>query len=136
MNRYAYEFEIFECEGAWCAFPIGLDGATQGLTRAEAIENAADWLYIMAEDAEIWGKELPAPVFGTSLNHGGERLVVSVIAGREFIETVNLTQAAQLLGMGEDTARKMLECGLLEGWSEGSETRITLNSVIARRNGN
>lgn len=134
MNRYAYEFEIFECEGAWCAFPIGLDGATQGLTRAEAIENAADWLYIMAEDAEIWGKELPAPVFGASLNHGGERLVVSVIAGRELIETVSFSQTARLLGVSVDEVREMLECGLLEGWSEGSETRITLNSVIARCN--
>lgn len=136
MKRYTYEFEVFECEGAWCAFPIGLGGATQGPTRAKAIKNAADWLYIMAEDAEIWGKELPGPAFDAPLKHGGERLVVSVIAGREFIETVNLTQAAQLLGISANETRKMLECGLLEGWNDGQETRITLDSVIARRGDN
>lgn len=136
MKQYAYEFELFECEGAWCALPIGLDGATQGLTRAEAIGNAAEWLYIMAEDAEIRAKELPAPVFGAPLRHSGERLIVSVIAGHELIDTVSLAQAAQLLGVSEDEVRGMLERATLEGWSEGMETRITLDSVIARRNDN
>lgn len=132
MRQYTYEFELFECGGAWCAFPFGLAGATGGSTRAEAIENAADWLYIMAEDAEIWDAKLPDPVFDAPLEHGGERLVVSVTAGRELVETVRVSQAAKLLGVSVAQAVQLLESKELEGRIETGDTYITVNSIAAR----
>ncbi len=132
MKRYTYEFEIFEDSGFWCVLPFGLGGATQGNTREEAIESAAEWLQIVAEDAEIWKKELSSPVFGMPLEHGGERLIVSVVAGRETIDTVSAAQAAELLGVSRPRVSQLLNSKALEGWIEGRNTFVTVDSIMAR----
>lgn len=132
MRRYTYEFEIFESEGMWCAVPIGLAGGTCGDTRQEAIEAAAEWLEIITEDAEIWGKELPGPVIGASLEHDGERVVISVHAGRELVDVVTATRAANMLGVSWLKVRHMLKKKELEGWKEGFKFYVTRASVIGR----
>lgn len=81
MKQYVYEFEMFEDKdsGFWIANPIGLKGATEGYTKADAIDMAADWLYITIEDFLEEKKEIPKPIFGSELKHkNAERLVVSV----------------------------------------------------------
>lgn len=132
MKAYTYEFEIFPYEDAWCVFPIGLEGATQGYSFAEAVRMAADWLRIKAEDAEIYGYELPEPVFGAELENGGERVVVTVVTGRECIETVSGAEAARILGVSRPRVSTMLKEAKLEGWKDGRNLRITVESINAR----
>ena len=132
MKRYMYEFEIFESEGMWCALPIGLDGGTCGDTRQEAIEAAVEWLEILTEDAAIWDKELPNPIFGAPLEHSGERVVVTVHAGKELVDTMTASQAAKILGVSRPRVSQMLKSKTLEGWRDGRNTLITRDSVIAR----
>lgn len=132
MKRYICEFEVFESEGVWCAEPHGLAGGTQGASLADAVESAADWLRLEAESAAMRGVVMPEPVLGAPLVHGGERVVVSVVAGRDTIETVSGKKAAKLLGVSKKQVRKMLDKAQLEGWRDGKKMRITMASVEAR----
>lgn len=72
------EFEVWHGERYWVAIPLGMEGATQGLTREDAIESAADWLREEIDYAAARGQELPAPAEGLPLQHGGERVAVVV----------------------------------------------------------
>ena len=81
MKQYVYEFEMYEDKDSsyWVVDPIGLGGATEGYSRADAIDMAADWLYITIEDMLENKKEIPKPIYGSELKHkNSERLVVSV----------------------------------------------------------
>ena len=73
---HVYEFEVFEDEGLFLAFPFDMDGGTQGRDMAEVAEMAADWLQTEMEHRAMHGLPFPAPTFGNALEHGGERLVV------------------------------------------------------------
>lgn len=132
MERYTYEFEAYLAEKYWIVIPHGLEGATQGIDFEDAVDMAADWLRIKAEDAAIYGYEMPDPVFGAPLEHGGQRIVVSVVAGRDTIKAVTAKRAAEILGVPKKRIAKMRKKALLEGWDEGKKTYITLDSVIAR----
>lgn len=132
MRRYTCEFEIFEDEGTWCAMPLGLDGGTQGDSFEEALENAVEWLQIMAEDAEIWGTGFPKPAFGSETRFGGERVVVSVAASRKAIDTVTAAQAARMLGVSRARVSQLVKSRSLEGWVEGRNAYVTRESVVAR----
>lgn len=79
METFTYEFELFKSnDGFWLAFPFGLKGGTQGYTKSEAINMAVDWLKTIVDDAREKRQKLPNPVFDSKLEHGGERLIVSV----------------------------------------------------------
>lgn len=132
MERYTYEFEAYQAERYWIVIPHGLEGATQGVDLEDACDMAADWLRIKAEDAAIYGYEMPEPVLGAPLEHGGERIVVSVVAGRDTIKAVSDKRAAKILGVTKKRIAKMRKRALLEGWDENGKTYITLESVIAR----
>lgn len=132
MERYTYEFEAYQAERYWIVIPHGLEGATQGVDLEDACDMAADWLRIKAEDAAIYGYEMPDPVLGAPLEHGGERIVVSVVAGRDTIKSVSDKRAAKILDVGRKRIAKMRKKALLEGWDEDKKTYITLESVIAR----
>ena len=126
------EFEIYKGERYWIAIPLGMEGATQGLTREDAIESAAEWLREEVEFAAIYGRELPSPELGLPLQHDGERVVVSVSAGRETVEKVTAAEAARILGVSRPRITQMLKSAKLVGWQEGNSTYVTRDSVIAR----
>lgn len=134
MKRYTYEFEAFPCEDMYCVFPHGLEGATQGEDLADAIAMAADWLRMEAEEAAMRGKELPEPVFGAPLEHGGERIVVSVVAGRDTVDAVSAKRAAEILGVSKKRVAAMYEQALLDGWrcEESGKLHVSMGSIIAR----
>lgn len=73
-----FEFEVWQGERYWVAAPLGMEGGTQGLTREDAIESAAEWLREEIDYAVAHGQELPAAVEGLPLQHGGERVSVVV----------------------------------------------------------
>lgn len=78
MERYTCEFEVWHGERYWIAMPLGMEGGTQGLTREDAVESAAEWLREEIDYAAAHGQELPAPAEGLPLQHGGERVAVVV----------------------------------------------------------
>lgn len=127
-----YEFELFEKNNQWCAFPFDLPSATQGNSMQEACESAADFLHEIALDSLVNNRTMPPATFGNKLEHDGERLVVSVSASLADVEKVSAARAAEILGVSRSRITAMLAHGLLEGWRDGRNTWITLNSVNAR----
>lgn len=132
MHFGVYEFEIARMEGVYAVIPYDFAGATQGVDYAEACEMGADWLKVTIEDYEIHGRELPVATFGNVPRHGGSNVVFAVMAGRETVEKVNATQAAQMLGVTPSRVSHMLASNLLEGWRDGRNTFVTVDSINAR----
>ena len=119
-------------EGIYAVIPYDFDGATQGMDYAGACEMGADWLKTTIEDYEIHGHELPPATLGNVPRHGGLNVVIAVQAGRETVEKVNATQAARMLGVTPSRVSHMLASNLLEGWRDGRNTFVTVDSVNAR----
>lgn len=132
MQQCTYEFEVFQSEGWWLAVPYDLAGGTQGKTLAELHTMVADWLRLQIEHAEIHGLELPVPSFGNKPRYGGQNVTFSVVAGIETVEKVSASEAARLLGVSPSRVSQMLESRKLEGWREGRNTYVTVDSVSAR----
>ena len=132
MKLAVYEFEVFRSEGVYIAEPYDMEGGTMGETYEELCEMVADWLRGEVEYRDVHGIELPAPTFGNQPRHGGSNLVFAVAAGRETVDKVSASEAARILGVTPSRITHMLASNLLEGWREGRNTYVTVDSVNAR----
>lgn len=130
---HVYEFEVFEDEGLFLAFPFDMDGGTQGRDMAEVAEMAADWLQTEMEHRAMHGLPFPAPTFGNALEHGGERLVVAVNAGKDTVARMTAAAAARELGVTPSRVSQMVKAGLLESFEDDGRTWISRGSVEARK---
>lgn len=77
-RTWAAEFELVEDDGMVLAYPVGLGGGTEGYDMRDAVEMAADWLTVMAQDYIERGKPLPDLPLGTEPARGGRMLAVCV----------------------------------------------------------
>lgn len=128
-----YEFEVYPGERYYIAEPVGLEGGTQGETLEEAVEMAADWLRGEVEFRAVRGLDMPRPEFRDAPAHpGGMLCLVGVDAGRETVERVSSTEAARMLGVTPARVSQMIKAHRLEGWRDGRNTYVTLDSVRAR----
>ena len=125
-------FELYRGQQQWIAEPFGFPGITQGETMAEACESAADLVRETMLDMAMHGEEIPRPVLDAPLSHGGERLLVSVEASLDSVAKVSAAQAARMLGVSRPRITALLKNGRLDGWTEGRNTWVTLDSVQAR----
>lgn len=128
----AYEFEVMQSEGYFTAIPYDLEGATQGEDWSDLVDMVLDWLKVYLEDCDMHGKSLPKATFGNAPRYGGTNLVVAMQAGRETVEKVTATEAARLLGVSRGRISQMLKSALLEGWQEGRNTYVTVDSLKCR----
>lgn len=128
-----YEFELFEDEGAICAFPYDLEGGTFGAGWKEAAEMAADWLKGELEHMLMAGQEPPEATFGHEPVHEGGRVaIVAVEADLSKMSTVSGARAAEMLGVSRPRVTQMVKSGQLEGWRDGRDLRVTTESIDAR----
>ena len=128
-----YEFEMFEDEGTVCAFPYDLEGGTFGSGWKEAAEMAADWLKGELEHMLMAGQEPPEATFGHEPKHDGGRVaIVAVEADLSKVSAVSGARAAEILGVSRPRVTQMVKNGLLEGWRDGRDLRITTESIDAR----
>lgn len=128
-----YEFELFEEDGSVCAFPFDLEGGTCGRDWKEAAEMAADWLKGELEHALMAGRTPPEATFGHLPEHEGGRVaIVAVEADLRDVKAVSGARAADMLGVSRPRVSQMVASGLLEGWREGRDLRVTLDSIEER----
>lgn len=132
MRFGVYEFEVFQEEGHYLAFPYDLEGGTQGESFEDLCLMIADWLKVTIEEYEVKGLELPAPTFGNVTRHGGTNMVFGVSAGLETIEKVTASEAARMLGVTQGRISQMVRDARLFGWREGRNSYVSLDSVRAR----
>lgn len=129
---HVYEFEVFKDGDFYLAFPFDMEGGTQGETFEEVCEMAVDWLKIDMEHRAMHEIPFPTSTFGNELQHGGERLVVAVEAGRDTVEKMTASEAARRLGVTPGRVSQMMKSCQLEGFKEGGTVWITKGSVDAR----
>ena len=131
---YIYEFEVFEDEGMFLAFPYDMEGGTQGEDFGDVCESAADWLHTEAEARLISGIAFPEATFGNEPRNGGRNIIVAVDAGKETIRKVSAAKAARMLGVTPGRVSQMVSAGKLEAFKDddGVHTWVTLNSIEAR----
>lgn len=132
--QYTHEFELRRGERQWIIEAIDLPGCiTQGEDVADACNSAADLLRETAWDALLRGEELASGTFGHKPPNGGILVVISVEATLSSIPKVPASEAARMLGVGRSRITAMLKSGLLDGWRDGRNTWVTLDSVNARK---
>ena len=128
----AYEFEVFKGDGFLVALPFDLGGGTQGEDFDDLCDSVVDWLKMTLEDYDMRGVEPPEPTYGHEPEHGGKIVVFAVQAGRETVDKVSASEAARLLGVTQGRVSQMLSSGLLDGWRDGRNTYVTVDSITAR----
>ena len=83
---HIYQFEIFENEGVYLAFPFDMEGGAQGCTFAEAIENAYDWLKIEMEHRAENNLDYPIATLNNSPQNGGMVVTLCLEANKDATE--------------------------------------------------
>ena len=132
--QYTHEFELRRGENQWIIEALDLPGCiTQGENVADACDSAANLLREMAWAKLLKGEELTNGTFGHTPQNGGVLVVVSVEATLDSIQKVSASEAARMLEVGRSRITAMLKSGLLEGWRDGRNTWITLDSINARK---
>lgn len=129
---YLYEFELFEDEGSYLAFPFDMEGGTSGETLREACEMAYDWLKTECEARLINRVGFPEPTFGNEPAHGGEVFLVGVEASLESIPRVLPSEAARILGVTPGRVTQMVSANRLEAVEVEGRKWITRASIEAR----
>lgn len=132
MITRAYEFEIFEEEGFLIAVPYDLAGATQGENFDDLCVMVSDWLKVNLEDFAMRGVEPPKPTYGNKPRYGGKNMLVCVSAGLETIPKMSAAEAAEHLGISQSRVSQLVSGHLLDGWKDGRNLWITVDSVSAR----
>lgn len=126
------EFELFEDEGVFCAFPFDREGATCGDTFDDAVAMAADWLYETVKYEAILGQEPPKVSLGHEPAHGGRVVAVAVDFDLNRVDAVTAADAARILGVSTARVAQMCDKGLLTSWRDGSRRMVLRESVDAR----
>lgn len=132
MITRCYEFEIVRDGDLYLAFPYDLEGGTEGEGFDNLCEMVADWLKVTLEDYDMRREEPPKPTYGNKPRYGGTNMLVEVSAGRETVEKISATEAARRLGVTQGRVTQMLSAHQLDGWRDGRNTWVTLDSVNAR----
>lgn len=115
------------------AIPFDLEGGTQGEDEAETVRMAADWLRTEIEMRLMCEEPIPQPVFGHHAVHrGGRILIVSVEVDLDHVDTVAVSDAADMLGVSRSRVSQMMKSGQLMGYRKGRATFVTRDSVQAR----
>ena len=73
--------------------------------------------------------------FGNDPTQGGRVVLIGVYASLADVPSVSAAEAADMLGVSRPRVTKMIETGMLKGWKEGRNTRVSIESVELRRAG-
>ena len=75
----------------------------------------------------------PKPTLGHEPEQGGRVLVVSVEVSLDVVSTVSAKEAAEMLGIGKARVSTMVKDGILAGYKDGRDMRVTVDSINARK---
>ena len=113
---YVYEFEVFEDkeDGGYIAIPFDLKGGTDGDTKQECLEMAADWLKATAEHYLMHNLNMPAPTIDNHPVYGGKIYSIALDTDLGSIARLSKAQAARELGVSPGRITQLINAGMLE----------------------
>lgn len=129
---YIREFEIVEDEGYFLAFPVDMPGGTQGASFQDALEMAAEWLWIKATSELEVGRELTQGTLGHKPERGGTITVVAVSATINDVDSVTASEAATRLGVSTARVAQLCAAGELVSWTVGATRMVSERSIELR----
>lgn len=129
---HVYQFEIFEDEGVYLAFPFDLEGGTQGDSYEDAVRQAYDWLKVEMEHREMHGLPIPKATYRNIPQNGGSIMTLGVEAGKDTVERVTSAKAATMLNVSKGRISQLANSNKLESFKDGGTTYITLASIKQR----
>ena len=127
MRRFTYEAVIEKQDGKYAVhFPQLQDAFTEGRTRTEALNNAADVLSLIIGGFLDDKKPLPKP------EHVAECVNISISLSDEDIESLKyltLTQAAEELGVTQGRITQLINAGKLVDRYFCGQRMVSIESV-------
>ncbi|MCL1847743.1 MAG: type II toxin-antitoxin system HicB family antitoxin [Coriobacteriia bacterium] len=127
MRRFTYEAVIEKQDGKYSVyFPQLKDAFTEGRTRAEALDNAADVLSLVVGGLLDEKKPLPRP------EHVAECINISIVLSDEDIDSLKyltLTQAAEDLKISPGRVTQLVTAGKLRDRYFNGLRMVSIESV-------
>lgn len=130
---YMQEFEIVKDGAYYLALPFDLEGGTQGESMEEVMSMTGEWLHDEMLFHLAAGRNLPTPTFGNEPQQGGRVVLVGMGASLADVPSVSASEAADILGVSRPRITKMLETGQLQGWKDGRNVRVSVESIELRK---
>lgn len=129
---YVREFEYMSEGKRVVAYPVGMEGATEGYDLYDAIDMAADWLRETALDALAAGGDIGRVELGSKPSRGGTVIAVAVEASLEDIPAMTSAEAARTLGVSTARVAQLCKAGKLDSWKVGGTRMVSRESVELR----
>lgn len=126
------DFELVDKGQRVVAYPVGIEGVTEGYDFEDAVRMAADWLRETALDFLMREEEWPALPLGTSPTHGGRMVILAVDASLEQEPSVTAAEAARMLGVSTARIAQLCASGVLDSWKVGGSRMVRLACVKER----
>ncbi len=136
MKKFIYQAILTPDEDGYTVEAPDLPGCfTYGDTYEEAVYMAADAMKTYVSSLLFDDKEPPS-YKRHACPQGSECINVFFEAEKEFIiegETVSASQASKDLGVSKGRITQMLDSGILEGFRDGRNTYISVESINKRK---
>lgn len=130
---YLYEIEVFKDDDYYIAVPFDFEGATEGFSKQECLEMAADLLTSEIQHRLMHRDNLPEPTIDNSPQYEGEIYSLAIETGIGTIPRMLKSEAARTLGISQGRVTQLVKSGKLETFSYQGREYVTKASVDARK---
>lgn len=130
---YLYEVEIFKDGDFYIAVPFDFEGATEGFSKQECLEMAADLLTSEIQHRLMYRDNLPEPTIDNSPQYEGKIYSLAIDTGIGAIPRMLKSEAARSLGISQGRVTQLVKSGKLETFSYQGREYVTKASVDARK---
>ena len=130
---YLYEIEIFKDDDYYIAVPFDFEGATEGFSKQECLEMAADLLTSEIQHRLMHRDNLPEPTIDNSPQYDGKIYSLAIDTGISAIPRMLKSEAARTLGISQGRVTQLVKSGKLETFSYQGREYVTKASVDARK---
>lgn len=130
---YLYEIEIFKDDDYYIAVPFDFEGATEGFSKQECLEMAADLLTSEIQHRLMHRDNLPEPTIDNRPQYEGKIYSLAIDTGIGAIPRMLKSEAARALGISQGRVTQLVKSGKLETFSYQGREYVTKASVDARK---
>lgn len=130
---YLYEIEIFKDDDYYIAVPFDFEVATEGFSKQECLEMAADLLTSEIQHRLMHRDNLPEPTIDNSPQYDGKIYSLAIDTGIGAIPRMLKSEAARTLGISQGRVTQLVKSGKLETFSYQGREYVTKASVDARK---
>ena len=131
--QYLYEVEIFKDGNFYIAVPFDFNGATEGFSKLECLEMAADLLTSEIQHRLMHRDNLPEPTIDNSPQYEGKIYSLAIDTGIDAIPRMLKAEAARELGISQGRVSQLIKTGKLETFLYQGKEYVTKASVDARK---